>query len=108
MLVNKAAGVANWYHPASLGGSGGSYSNGSMPQRAQHAALAMLAFCWAIHRGGRPAELFRMRWFDASILLPGQEMELPLFLLGLSGLFPQLQQAAGSGWWFKPYHCKVR
>ena len=108
MLANKQAGVANWHHPASLGGSGGSYANGSLPQRTQQAALAVLAFCWSIYRGGRPAELFRMRWFDASVLLPGQEVQLPLFVLGLSGLLPMLQEAAGTGWWFSGYHCKVR
>ena len=108
MLTNKAAGVPNWHHPASLGGSGGSYANGSLPQRTQHAALAVLAFCWAIYRGGRPADLFRMRWFDASIQLPEQQAALPLFTLGLSGLLPELQQAAGTGWWFQAYHCKVR
>ena len=108
MLANKASGVPNWHHPASLGGSGGSYANGSLPQRTRHAALAVLAFCWALYRGGRPAELFRMRWFDASIQLPGQEAALPLFTLGLSDLLPQLQQAPGTGWWFQAYHCKVR
>jgi hypothetical protein len=69
--------------------------------------MATLAFCWALYRGGRPAELFRMRWFDARVQLPGQEAALPLFTLGLSGLLTQLQHAPGTGWWFQAYHCKV-
>jgi hypothetical protein len=31
MLANKASGVPNWQHPASLGGGSGSYANGSLP-----------------------------------------------------------------------------
>jgi len=121
MLANKAKGVPKWYHPQSLT-KGGQFANNSPALRAKHAALACMGWIWALHQGGRQAELMRLRWWDAFVPLAptllssgsssvnsssGSSEDVPLFVLGLGGVFQRFQQAVGTGYWFRGWHCKT-
>ena len=74
MLVNKATGKANWYHPASLT-SGGRYANGSAAMRCIQAASGMLASCWHMYTSRRQAE---GKTTQRSAVLRNPNVSLPL------------------------------
>lgn len=95
MLANKAAGVPNWYHPASFT-AGGQYANKHPAMLARQACYGMLAAAWHIYSGGRPAELFRLRWYDSGV--PGAG-DLPVWGLGVCGLLKEFQDTSGTGFW---------
>jgi hypothetical protein len=110
MQANKDAGLANWYHPASLT-QGGQFANGSNALWARHCAFGCLGTAWAIWQGGRQADLFRMRWWDCTVPL-GPEVaaadgvDPPLFVLGLGRVLQGFQQGLGTGFWRSAWHCK--
>jgi len=96
MLANKAAGKANWYHPASLT-SGGRYANGSAPLRCIHAASGMLASSWHMTTSRRQAEAFRWRWSLTGIEGVSEECIPPVWGVGMAGLLRCFQEARGTG-----------
>jgi hypothetical protein len=108
MEANKAAGVPNWYHPASLT-KGGQFANGSAALRCRHTAYGCLSTIWAIWQGGRQAELFRMRWWDCTVPLSSDVTggeDPPLFVLGLGRILKPFQDGLASGFWRRAWHCK--
>jgi len=106
MLANKAAGKANWYHPASLT-SGGRYANGSAPLRCIHAASGMLASSWHMTTSRRQAEAFRWRWSLTGIEGVSEECIPPVWGVGMAGLLRCFQEAQGTGFYMVNWGCKV-
>ena len=106
MLTNKAAGKANWYHPASLT-SGGRYANGSAPMRCVQAASGMLASSWHMYTSRRQAEGIRWRWSLTGVEGVSEETIPPVWGVGMAGLLQHFQEAQGTGFYMVNWGCKV-
>ena len=95
----------NW-HPASLSKVPGSdYSTTSVAMKARHAAMAMLGIAFELCTGSRPAETLRWKFTDTRIAT-SDGTELPVWYLGLAGMLEEYQQALGTGFEIRSYHCK--
>lgn len=105
MMTNKAAGLANWFHPASLT-TGVRFAHGSAAMTAVQSARGMLAAAWHMATGGRQAECFRWRWTDTGLDGLSEESVPPVWSLGLAGVFQQFQEAEGTGFFMTNWHCK--
>ena len=95
----------NW-HPASLSKVPGSdYSSTYVAMKARHAAMAMLGIAFELYTGSRPAETLRWKFTDTRIAT-SDGTELPVWYLGLAGVLKNYQQALGTGFEMRSYHCK--